>query len=196
MIAAAFTDLVLAIAAFAVASGPGQGLPGLRISSLVIGIAALVGAITFADLLPLYGLHDALTLLATASGLPLLAVSLMRPALPLVRRPAYAWAFALVAAAAGLAVVGLNGPKALLDGVAIVAMLAILLDGALRLDRPRQMVGLLLLLGGASFRLGFNLGAQVPPAAFLHSFMAAAFLVILRFVSLAQREAEPTLRQS
>lgn len=183
MIAAALTDFLLAIMAFAVAAGPGRALVALQVGSLLIGIAAFIGAISFAGLLPLYGLHDALSLMATVSGLPLLALGLIWPMSKFARRPAFAWALALGASAVGFAVVGLQGSKTLLEGIAVLAMLAILLTGALRLDRPRQIVGLLFLLGAASFRIGLHSGDQVPPLAFLHSFMAAAFFVLLRFVS-------------
>lgn len=189
MTAAALTDLLLAVLAFAVAAGPGRALVALQIGSLLVGIAALVGAISFAGLLPLYGLHDALSLMATVSGLPMLALGLTWPTSRLARRPAFAWALALGASAAGFAIVGLHGPKALLEGVAVLAMLAILLAGALRLDRPRQMVGLMFLLGAASFRLGLHGGDHVPPLAFLHSFMAAAFFVLLRFVEFSKSPA-------
>ncbi len=191
MIAAALTDFLLALTGFGVAAWPGRALPALQIGSLLTAIAALVGAITYGGLLPLYGLHDALSLIAAVSGLPMLALGLIWPQSPLARRAALAWALALAACALGLVVVGLHGPKAVLEAVAVVSMLAILLAGALRLDRPRQMVGLLLLLGAASFRLNAHLGVSVPPAAFLHSFMALAFFTILRFVSFAPRQAPP-----
>ncbi|MBV1705647.1 MAG: hypothetical protein KGQ37_00395 [Hyphomicrobiales bacterium] len=183
MTAAALSDFVLALAAFAVAGRWGRGRPALQIGSLLTAVAALVGAITYAGLLPLYGLHDALSLIAAVSGLPMLALGLTWPQSATARRAPFAWGLALAAAALGLVVVGLHGPKALLEGVAVVSMLVILLAGALRLDRPRQITGLLLLLGAATFRLGVHAGASVPPVAMLHIFMAGAFLVMLRIVA-------------
>lgn len=189
MMAAALTDFLLAVAAFGVAAGPGRLVPALQLGAMLMAIAALVGAVTYAGVMPLFGLHDALSLIATVSGLPMLALGLIWPQSPLAHRAPLAWGLALVASALGLAVVGLHGPKALIEAVAVLAMLAILLAGALRLDRPRQMVGLFLLLAAASFRVGIHIGANVPPLAFLHGFLAIGFITILRFVSIVPPQA-------
>lgn len=179
---AAFLDALLAAVALWAAWGPGRHLPALRLGAALLAAAALLGALRFSGVGDLARLHQSMSMLAAAVGLPLLGVAGLWPAGLVARERRYAWIFAVAAGALCVLMAVMAGVRLWAAACSLGAMVAMLLTTLSR----RQWWGVaasLTMIGSLS---GFAAGLQVGPLRpgdMLHAGLAAGLLLYAGWAS-------------
>jgi len=151
--------------------------PGIAIGTLIIGIAALLGALIFAGISQADGPHAFVALLAGCAALPLLALSLCWSDGDLAKRIRAAVSFFLIASAVCMWVTEVLQFAAW--GQIIPALSALLIMfGALRSRKPAAILGGLILLGCFTLSLlQFNI-YPLDSEQQLHILLSAALLLV------------------
>lgn len=185
----ALFDGVLAVVALWLALGPGRRWPAAKLGGLAVAAAAVMGTLRFSGLLPLPQLHQTLSMLAAAAGLPLLAVSVVWRDAAVARETRYAVIFGGVAAVVCLlvaVVIGWAPWTSLCAGVAVLAMLM----AALRRGQWLMVAAALCLAAAfAAFAARLQIGPLKPGDA-LHIGMALGLAFYGRW--LTSTPGEPT----
>ena len=120
----AFFDACLAAVALWTAFNHTAERPAVRLGCVLIGLAAVLGALRFSGLLPLPPLHQVMSMLGAAVGLPLLAIAVIAPASAVTSQTRYAWIFAVSAGVLGMLIVVVAGIKLWGSVWALLAVLA------------------------------------------------------------------------
>lgn len=175
----ALFDGLLAVTAFYIAWQAARSAPALRLSGVLLGTAAALGALRFSGLLPLPPLHQYVSMLGAGVGLPLLAIAVTQNTSAVATQRRFAWIFAVMAAVVCTLVVMVAQLKWWAPACAVVSALAIVTYGA----RHRQMAvaatGVLLLATLATFAARVQVGA-LQPGDLLHIGMALTLLALNR----------------
>jgi hypothetical protein len=95
---AAVLDGLLAVTAFCLAFRFGREFPGVRLGCILLGSAALLGALRFSGAPINPELHRFFSFLGAGVGLPLIAVTVLWPTCLVAATRRYAWIFAVIAA--------------------------------------------------------------------------------------------------
>jgi len=151
--------------------------PGIALSTLIIGIAALLGALIFAGVRQAVGPHDFVSLFAASAAFPLLSLSLYWPDGDLAKRTRAAASFLIIASAVCLWVTTVLDFAAWTQVMPAVSGILIMIN-AVRCKQITAILGGLILL--ACFTLSllqFNIypldGDQQ-----LHILLSAALLLV------------------
>ena len=154
----ALFDGLLAATAFYVAWGPSRSLPALRLGSLLLGSAALLGTLRFSGLLPLPQLHQYVSMLGAGVSLPLLAIGLTQPTSAVASQRRYTWVFAIITSVLCTLLVTVFQWKLWASLCAIAAALSILGHGTMRKQWVEALAGLLMLLALVAFAAKLQAG--------------------------------------
>jgi hypothetical protein len=158
----ALLDGLLAVTAFYVAWQAGRSAPALRLSTTLLGAAATLGALRFSGVWPLPPLHQYVSMLGAAVGLPLLALAVTQPASAVAAQRRFAWIFAVLAAVASTLAVVMVQLKWWTPVCAIAAALAIVAYGVARKQGAMAATGVLLLVTLVAFAMRMQAGALQP----------------------------------
>ena len=120
----AFFDACLAAVALWTAVHAAAARPAVRLGCVLLGLAAVLGALRFSGLLPLPPLHQVMSMLGAAVGLPLLAITVIAPASAVASQTRYAWIFAVSAGVLCMLVVIVAGIKVWASAWALLAVVA------------------------------------------------------------------------
>ena len=183
----AFFDALLALTAGYVGWRPARAAPALRLGCWILASAAVLGSLRFSGLLPWPALHQYLSMLGAAVGLPLLAVAVVGPSHALAARQRYTGAFAIGAAVVCTLLVEVAQFKVWSSACALAAGLAILACGVLRRQALVAAAGVLMLAALAAFAGKLQAGV-FQPGDFLHIGLALALVLLGRW-AIGQRTA-------
>jgi hypothetical protein len=182
----ALLDGLLAVTAFYVAWQAGRSAPALRLSTTLLGLAATLGALRFSGVWPLPPLHQYVSMLGAAVGLPLLALAVTQPASAVAAQRRFAWIFAVLAAVACTLAVVVAQLKWWTPVCAIAAAMAIMAYGVARKQGALVATGALLLVTLVAFATRMQAG-PLQPGDLLHIGMALTLLAVDRL----RRRAAP-----
>ena len=177
----ALFDGILAVVALGFACISSRNMPALRMACLILGSAAVLGTLRFSDLLPLPALHQFVSMLGAAVGLPLLAIAVVQRGSAVATQRRYTWIFAVVAAVVCTVLVMVVQFKAWAALCALLSALAIVVGGLARRRGLTTAAGLLILLALGAFagKVSF---AVFQPGDFLHIGLSLGLLVLARSV--------------
>ena len=173
---AALFDGVLALVAFGLAAVHGRRVTAIGLAGSVLGAAAALGSLRFAEVLVLPGLHQLASALGATVALPLLALVVWWPQGALARSRRYAWIFAVVAGAACVLVVLVAGVK-LWSSAWALGSAVLMLGVALRRRQAWGLASALCLLAGFAAFLASLQWLGLQPGDYLHIGMAAGLLL-------------------
>lgn len=173
---AALFDGMLALVAFGLAAVHGRRVTAVGLAGCVLGAAATLGSLRFADVLVLPGLHQLASALGATVALPLLALAAWWPQGALARSRRYAWIFAVVAGAACVLVVVVAGIK-LWSSAWALGSAVLMLGVALRRRQVWGVASALCLLAGFAAFLASVRWLGLQPGDYLHIGMAAGLVL-------------------
>ena len=168
----AFFDACLAAVALWTAFNCTAQRPAVRLGCVLLGLAAVLGALRFSGLLPLPPLHQVMSMLGAAVGLPLLAIAVIAPASAVTTQTRYAWIFAVTAAVLGMLVVVVAGIKLWGSVWALLAVLAMVVVAGWTRRWNLLAAAACMLAALLAFAAGFAAGS-LGPGDFLHIGLAA-----------------------
>lgn len=174
---AALLDGFLGLVAFGLAWRAPRSFPAVRLGCLILGSAAVLGALKFSALLPLPSLHQFMSMLGAGVGLPLLAVSVVMPESAVARQRRFAWILGIVLAVACVLISLVAQIKVWPSVCALLAATATLIAATTRKDWLGATAGLCWLLALAAFA-GKVETANLRPGEFLHVGLAAGLLLL------------------
>ncbi len=173
-----FSELLLAGVSFGITWRNLKHRPGVAIGTLIIGLAALLGALVFAGVSQAEGPHALLAVLAGCAALPLLAVSLCWSDGDLAKRIRAAVSFFIIAAAVCLWLTEVLHFAAWAQIIPALSALLIMF-GALRSKKPTAILGGLILLVCFTLSvLQFNI-YPLDSEQQLHILLSAALLLVV-----------------
>jgi len=179
----ALFDGILALVALGFACISARNLPALRMACVILGSAAVLGTLRFSSLLPLPGLHQFVSMLGAAVGLPLLAIAVSQPSSMVATQRRYSWIFAVLAAVLCTVLVMVVQFKAWAPLCALLSALTIFVVGILRRRGLTTTAGLLILLALGAFAGKFSF-AIFEPGDLLHIGLSLGLLVLAGSVSI------------
>lgn len=175
----ALFDGLLAATALYLAWGPARSLPALRLGSLLLGSAAVLGTLRFSGLFALPQLHQYVSMLGAGVGLPLIAITLAQPKSAVALQRRYAWIFAVVAAVICTLLAVVLQWKLWISLCALVAALSILGVGILRKQIMQAGAGLLTLVALVAFAAKLTVGS-INPGDLLHVGLTLSLVLVGR----------------
>lgn len=173
---AALFDGLLALAAFGLVAQHGRRVTAVAIAGCVLGGAAALGSLRFAEILVLPGLHQFTSALGATVALPLLALVVLFPMGVLARTRRFSWIFAVVAGASCVLVVVVAGVK-LWPSAWALGSAVLMLGVALRRRQGWGVASALCLLAGFAAFLASAHWLGLQPGDYLHVGMAAGLLL-------------------
>jgi len=173
----ALFDGILALVALGLACISAPNMPALRMACVILGAAAVLGTLRFSNLLPLPGLHQFVSMLGAAVGLPLLAIAVSQPSSMVATQRRYSWIFAVLAAVLSTVLVMVVQFKAWAPLCALLSALMIVVVGIQRRRRLSTAAGLLILLALGAFAAKVSF-AIFKPGDLLHIGLSLGLLVL------------------
>ena len=168
----AFFDACLAAVALWTAVHGAAARPAVRLGCVLLGLAAVLGALRFSGLLPLPPLHQVMSMLGAGVGLPLLAMAVIAPASAVASQTRYAWIFAVSAGVLCMLMVVVAGIKVWASAWALLAVLAIAGFAGWHRHWVLFAAAVCMLAALVAFAAGVTAGVLVP-GDFLHIGLAA-----------------------
>lgn len=163
----ALFDGILALVAIWVAVSCAKHWPALRLGSLILASAAVLGTLRFSGLLPLPPLHQFISMLGASVGLPLVGITLAMPGSATARHTRYAWIFAVVSAVIAVLVVMMAQFKLWASLCAVLAAVAMLFSALKRRDWLALASGAFILSALIAFASKVQM-ANLSPGDLLH----------------------------
>ena len=173
------SELVLAIAAFGLATTRFRRSKGLALAAAIIGIAAVLGALRFSNVLPMVELHQLFAVFSSTVALPLIAVSLIWPNGVVATRLRYVSIFAIATAVAAIVIVTLKEVSWWASVSAAAAAVAITVSGFTEQRWLRSVIGAVLFGTLLAFFYKWRI-PSLAPGDTLHYGLAIAMLLIWR----------------
>ena len=177
---AALLDGLLGLVAFGLAWCVARSLPAVRLGCLIVGSAAVLGALKFSALLPLPSLHQFMSMLGAGVGLPLLAVSVVMPESAVARQRRFAWILGIVLAVACVLISLVAQIKVWPSVCALLAATATLIAATARKDWLGATAGLCWLLALVAFAAKVET-PHLRPGEFLHAGLTVGLLLLWRW---------------
>lgn len=177
---AALLDGLLGLVAFGLAWRVARSLPAVRLGCLIVGSAAVLGALKFSALLPLPSLHQFMSMLGAGVGLPLLAISVVMPESAVARQRRFAWILAIVLAVACVLISLVAQIKVWPSVCALLAATATLIAATARKDWLGATAGLCWLLALVAFAAKVET-PHLRPGEFLHAGLTVGLLLLWRW---------------
>ena len=168
----AFFDACLAAVALWTAVHGAAARPAVRLGCMLLGLAAVLGALRFSGLLPLPPLHQVMSMLGAAVGLPLLAIAVIAPASVVASQTRYAWIFAVSAGVLCMLIVVVAGIKVWASVCALLAVVAMAGFAGWHRHWFLFSAAVCMLAALLAFAAGITAGVLVP-GDFLHIGLAA-----------------------
>ena len=168
----AFFDACLAAVALWTAVQCAAARPAVRLGCVLLGLAAMLGALRFSGLLPLPPLHQVMSMLGAAVGLPLLAIAVIAPGSAVASQTRYAWIFAVSAGVLCMLIVVVADIKVWASIWALLAVLAMAGSAAWNRRWHLLAAAACMLAASLAFAIGVTAGV-LGPGDFLHVGLAA-----------------------
>lgn len=168
----AFFDACLAAVALWTAFHRTAERPAVRLGCVLIGLAAVLGTLRFSGLLPLPPLHQVMSMLGAAVGLPLLAIAVIAPASAVATQTRYARIFAVSAGVLCMLIVVVAGIKLWASAWALLAVLTMAVAAAWTRRWNLLAAAACMLAALLAFAAGVTASA-LGPGDFLHIGLAA-----------------------
>ena len=171
----AYTDGVLALICLLLLTR--ASLPiGVRLVALVLGSAAVLGALRFSGAYPIPQWHQFVSMLGACAAFPLLAVAVIWPDAAVARSVKFAAIFFIVMAVIGVLAVGVAQKRILVDALTVISVVAILMSLARARRWPTALTTALMLAGLLLFAAKVNVVPWLVPGDLLHIGMSIGLL--------------------
>lgn len=152
----------------------------VRLSCVLLGLAAFLGVLRFSNIYPLVPSHQFFSLLGAVSALPLLCFASLSPNGLVARSKRFAWIVLCLTAIIGIMVSGLAQKRLYADATAVISVLIILVYQLRHKDWIAALGALTILIGLFLFASKLTIIAWLLPADYLHLGMSLGLALLAR----------------
>lgn len=154
--------------------------PLLRLSALIFSAAAFLGVLRFSGVYAEETAHKFISMLSAVGAFPALALTVLKPSAPNVKRWDLAAATLIALCSVGIVLVVVLELRAYLQFCALTATLIVAMS-SLRLHQwTKAVAALVMLLGLLAFATKISAVSFLEPADLLHLALAAGWIALAR----------------